>query len=95
MVPLEHSKWMALTWDCTLDHGCVQWASRPIMDYSGVRVFTVELLWTAFDKLLPLPTHPLSYASPKLVHTSKNDLKLPKIMQATNSKLYHINSSTK
>ena len=40
------------------------WASRLTVDCSGVHVFTitVELLWTVFDKLSPLPTHPLSYA---------------------------------
>ena len=27
------------------------------MNCSGVRIFTVELLWTVFDKLMPPPTH--------------------------------------
>ena len=36
------------------------------------------------------PTHTLSYAGPKLVRTLKNNLKLPKIKQVTNSKLYYI-----
>jgi len=51
------------------------------MECSGAHVFTVELLWTVFDKLLPPPSppparQPLSYARPKLVHAHpKNDLK--------------------
>ena len=32
MAPVERTKWMASTWDCTLDHSCVHWASRPTMD---------------------------------------------------------------
>ena len=97
MVPVECTKWMTSTWDCTLHHGCVHWASQLNMDCAGVCIFTVELLWTVFDKLLPPPTppphlssaHPLSYTRPKLVRTSKKDLKLPKIKQVTNSKLYY------
>ena len=100
---VERTRWMTSTWDCTLNHGCVHWASQIAIDCSGVRFFTVELLWTVSDKLLPPPTpphptphphrpptHPLSYACPKLVLTSKNNLKWPKIKQVTNSKLYYI-----
>ena len=39
--------------------GCVHWTSRPTMDCSGVRLFTVELLWTVFHKLLPPRLCPL------------------------------------
>ena len=28
MAPVERTKWMKSTWDCTLGHGCVYWASR-------------------------------------------------------------------
>ena len=61
------------------------------MDCSGDRVFSVELLWTLFYKLLPPPipplAHSLRYTGPKLV--SKNDVKWPQIKQVTNSKLYY------
>ena len=99
MAPVEHTKWMASTWDCTLGHDCIHWASQLTMDCSGVHFFTVELLWTAFHKLLPPPTPPLCpYCLPTLLATlaqnwcapSKNDLKWPKIKQVTNSKLYYI-----
>ena len=56
MAPVERTRWMTSTWDCTIDHGCVHWATQPTMDCSGVRVFTVELLCTVFDKLFP--SHP-------------------------------------
>ena len=82
MAPVERTKWMTSAWDRTLDHACVHRVSRPTMDCSGDRVFTVELLWTLFHKLLPPPTppppalglppaHPLSYTGPKLVRTFK------------------------
>ena len=58
MAHVEHIKWVALTWDCTPVPACVHWASQLTMDCSGVRVFTVELLWTVFGNLLPPPTHP-------------------------------------
>ena len=99
MAPVERTKWMTSTWDCTLDHNCVHWASRLTMDCSGDLVFAVELLWTLFHKLLPPPTpppalgfppaHPLSHTGPKLARTSKNDLKWPEIKKVTNSKLYY------
>ena len=58
MAPVERTKWMTSAWDRTLDHGCVHCVSRPTMDCSGDCVFTVELLWTLFYKLLPPPTPP-------------------------------------
>ena len=103
VAPVEHTKWMTSTWDCTLTHGYVYWAS-PLAKWTsysthGVRVFTVELLWTIFEQLFPPPPYPPplplarpppQYAGPKLVCTFKNDLKWPKIKKATNSKLYYI-----
>ena len=84
MVPVERAKWMTSAWDCTLGYGCVHWTSRPTMDCSGVHLFTVELLWTVFHKLLPPPSppphpHPPArpppqYAGPKLVHTFKKTI---------------------
>ena len=56
MAPVERTKWMTSAWDRTIDHACVHCVSRPTMDCSGDRVFTVELLWTLFHKLLPPPT---------------------------------------
>ena len=66
-------------------------------DCSGVRVFTVELLWTVFltavATSLPTPapaSHPPtpSIRWPKIgAHLQKNGLKWPKIKQVTNSKL--------
>ena len=50
------TQWYLRTWDCTLQHSCVHWASRLTMDCSGVHLFTVKLLRTAFDKLFPHPT---------------------------------------
>ena len=58
IAPMECTKWMASTWDCTLDHGGVHWASQLTMDCSSVLVFTLELPWIVFDKLLPPPSPP-------------------------------------
>ena len=70
------------------------------MDRSGVSVFTVELLWTVFEQLLPPPPHPPAPAShpptpsirwPKIgAYLQKNDMKWPKIKQVTNSNLHYI-----
>ena len=38
MVPVEHTNWMALAYDYTLDYGGVRWASRLPVDCSGVSV---------------------------------------------------------
>ena len=62
MVPVECTKWMASR-DSTLDHSCVHLASHLTVDCFGVHVFTVELLWTLFDKLLPLSTPPPTLTS--------------------------------
>ena len=80
-----------------LNHGCVHQASLLTMDCSGDLVFTVELLWKLFHKLLPPPPHPHPSASrpPTPLATlaqnwcalSKNNLKWPEIKQVTNSKL--------
>ena len=98
MAPVECTKWIASTWDCTLGHSCVHWDSRLTMDFSGVRIFIVETL-NSFSQAVatsnPTPLHsphawlPLSYTGLNLVHTFKNDLKWPKIKQVTNSKLYY------
>jgi len=58
IVPMKCTKWIASTWNCTLHHSCVHLASWLTIVYSGVHVFTVELLWTLFDKLLPPPASP-------------------------------------
>ena len=63
MVPVEHTKWMASTWDCTLDPIGVHWTSKLPVNCSGVRFFTGELLWTVYEKLLPPPIPPAN-ASP-------------------------------
>ena len=60
MVPVERTKWMTSAWDRTLDHACVHCVSRPTMDCSGDRVFTVELLWTLFHRLASRPPTPLA-----------------------------------
>ena len=64
MAPVERTKWMTSAWDHTLVHGCAHCVSRPTMDCSGDRVFTVELLWTLFHKLLPPPTPPPTLGLP-------------------------------
>ena len=47
MVSVDHTKWMlSASWDFTIDHGDVYWASRLPVDCSGVRVFTIKRLWT-------------------------------------------------
>ena len=33
MAPVEHTKWITSTWDCTLGHSCVHWASQLTMDW--------------------------------------------------------------
>ena len=76
MAPVEHTKWMASTWGCTLNHSCVHWASQSAIDCSIVCVFTVELLWTVFDKLLPPPTLP-AHTTPLVCPPPK--LRWPKI----------------
>ena len=96
--PVEHTKWMTLTWDCTLGHGCVHWASRPTI---WTALVSVSSLWSFSGQFLtccchlppqspahtPFTRPPLSYAGSKLVCTFKNDLKWHKIKQATNSML--------
>ena len=71
MAPVECIKWVASTWYCTLIHACVRWAPRLTMDCSGIRVFTVELLWTIFYKLMPPPTPPsiLTFCPPSPLAT--------------------------
>ena len=75
------------------------------MDCSGVRVFTVELLWTVFltaiATSLPtpprpclLPAHPLNTLAQNWCAPPKNDLKWPKIKQVTNAKLWYIKFNT-
>ena len=92
MAPVECTKWVALTWDCTLVPACVHWASRLTMDCSGVCVFAMELLLAVFDKLLPPFTpprpHPL-LCWPKIGAHLQKHLKWPKIKQITTSKLYY------
>ena len=93
MAPVEHIKWMTSTWDCTLGHGCVYCASR-LTKWTAlvVSVFTVELLWTVFQQLLPPPSpprclppaHPLTTLAQNWCAPSK---KRPKIKQVTNSNL--------
>ena len=96
MAPLECTKWMTSTWDCTFGHGCVHWASQLTI---WTALLSVSSLWSFSGQFftccchLPphLPfTHPHSYAGPKFVRTYKNDLKWPKIKQVTNSNLYYI-----
>ena len=66
------------------------------MDRSGVRVFTVELLWTVFEQLLPPPSPPPTPLTSSIrwlkigAHLQKNDLKWPKIKQVRNSNLHYI-----
>ena len=70
------------------------------MDRSGVCVFTVELLWTVFEQLLPPPSppprsclppaHPLNTLAQNWCAPPKNYLKWPKIKQVTNSNLHYI-----
>ena len=100
MAPVECTKWMISTWDCTLGHGCVYWASRLT---KWTALVSVSSLWSFSGQFFPscchLPPHapplppahpPPQYAGPKLVQTfKKNDLKWPKIKQVTNSKLYY------
>ena len=99
MVPVERTKWMTSTWDCTLGHGCVYWASRLT---KWTALVSVSSLWSFsgqfFNSCCHLPPHPPplppirplpQYAGPKLVRTFKNDLKWPKIKQITNSNLHY------
>ena len=100
MAPVKRTKWMTSTWDSTLGNSCVHWASRPTI---WIALVYVSLLWSFSGQFFTCcchfpphphpylsPTHPLSYAGPKLVHTFKNDLKWPKTKQVTNFKLCHI-----
>ena len=73
---------------------CLLVLTTNYMDCSGVRVFTVELLWTVFEQLQPPPSlHPSlppSIRWPKIgAHLQKNHLKWPKIKQVANSNLYY------
>ena len=67
MAPVECTKWMLSTcsWDCTLKYSYsgVHCVSRLPVDCSGVLVFTVELLWTVFEKFLSPPTPPAQVSS--------------------------------
>ena len=68
-----------------------------LLTYYGLCVFTVKLLWTVFDKLMPPPTPfptltsrppiPLATLPQNWYTPQKNDLKWPKIKQVTTSKL--------
>ena len=58
------------------------------MDCSGVRVFTVDFLWSGCCRLPP--AHPLNTLAQNWCAPPKNDLKWPKIKQVTNSKLCYI-----
>ena len=60
MVPVERTKCMTSTWDCTLDHGCVHCVSLPTMDCSGDRMClrcgaTLDTFSQAFATSHPTP----------------------------------------
>ena len=58
IVPVECTKWMASTWNCTLDHRCVPliWASRLTMaSMSSLQSFFGEF----FTSCCHLPPYPL------------------------------------
>ena len=42
IVPVKRTKWMTSTWDCTLSHGCVLWASRLTI---WTALVSVSSLW--------------------------------------------------
>ena len=101
MALVERTKWMTSTWDCTLGHGCVYWASQLT---KWTVLVSVSSLWSFsgqfFNSCCHLPPHSPAPAShpltpsirwPKIgVHLQKNGLKWPKIKQVTNSNLYYI-----
>ena len=97
MAPVKHSKWMALTWDCTPNHGSVHWTSRTALvsvfsQWSFSGQFLTIFCHLPTKPITPhlLSTNPLGYARLILVRNSKNDLKWPKIKQETNFKLNYI-----
>ena len=59
MTPVERTKWMTSTWDCTLSHGCVYWASRLT---KWTALVSVSSLWSFsgkfFNSCCHLPPHP-------------------------------------
>ena len=93
MAPVEHTKWMTSTWDCTFGHGCVYWASRltkwtALVSVSSLWSFSGQFFLTAVAASLPTPPPTPSIRRPKIgAHLQKNDLKWSKIKQVTNSKL--------
>ena len=99
MAPVERTKWMTSTWDCTLGHGCVHWALRLT---KWTALVSVSSLWSFsgqfFTVATSLPTlasatrpaTPSAMLAQNWCAPSKNDLKWPKIKQVTNSKLYYI-----
>ena len=100
MAPVERTKWMTSTWDCTLGHGCVYWAS-PLAKWTAL--VSVPSLWSFSGQFLnscchlppqppslPPAHHPLNTLAQNWRAPPKNDLKWPKIKQVTNYKLYYI-----
>ena len=101
VAPVERTKWMTSTWDCTLGRSCVYWAS-PLTKWTAL--VSVSSLWSSSGQFLNscchLPPHPPAPAShpptlsirwPKIgAHLQKNNLKRPKIKQVRNSNLHYI-----
>ena len=96
MVPVEHAKWMTLTWGYTLEHSFV----LSLMTNYGLlwcpRMFTEELLWTVFDYVVVATSYPpaplrlstlLAMQAQNWCTPPKNDQKWLKIKQETNSEL--------
>ena len=87
MAPVERIKWMTSTWDCTLGHGCVYWASRLT---KWTALVSMSSLWSFSGQFslavaTSLPTPSIHW--PKIgAHLQKG----PEIKQVTNSKLYYI-----
>ena len=104
MAPVERTKWMTSTWDCTLGHGCVHWDSRLT---KWTALVSVSSLWSFsgqfFTSCCHLPPHPPpqppTHPPPQLrwpkigAHLQKNDLKWPKIKQVTQILSYTILNS--
>ena len=78
MAPVERTKWMKSTWDCTLSHGCVYWASGLTKNgllwcpclHCGASLdsfSTAVAISLPTPPPLPLAHPPPQYAGPKLV----------------------------
>ena len=99
MAPVECTKWMTSTWECTLGHSCVYWASRltkwtALVSMSSPWSFSGEFSTAVATSLpTPLPLPPARPPTPSIrwskigAHLQKNNLKWPNIKQVTNSNL--------